>query len=61
MTKADKVVENKVRISVTIDRDVLESIEASAKALRRSVSSLVNYVLAQSQGMQTKQLEGIDA
>ena len=61
MTKTDKVAENKVRISVTIDRDVLEAVESSAKSLRRSVSSMVNYVLAHSQGMKTKQLEGMNA
>lgn len=61
MSKSDKVGENKARITITIDRDVLEAVELSAKALRRSISSMVNYVLAHSQGMKTKQLEAIDA
>jgi len=61
MSKSDKVLENKARITITIDRDVLEAVELSAKALRRSISSMVNYVLAHSQGMKTKQLEAIDA
>lgn len=61
MSKSEKVGENKARITITIDRDVLEAVELSAKALRRSISSMVNYVLAHSQGMKTKQLEAIDA
>jgi hypothetical protein len=61
MSKSDKVGENKARITITIDRDVLEAVELRAKALRRSISSMVNYVLAHSQGMKTKQLEAIDA
>ena len=42
---------HKQRLSVTVDADVLQAVERTATALRLSVSSLVNQILARSQGI----------